>query len=61
MVTDLPFKINGDSIVIVKRLPVLQCVNCSEYVIEDEVMQKVDSILNRIDATAELEILNYAL
>jgi YgiT-type zinc finger domain-containing protein len=61
IVTDLPFKINDDSIVIVKRLPVLQCVNCSEYVIEDQVMQKVDSILNRIDATAELEVLNYAV
>ncbi len=61
IVTDLPFKINGDSIVIVKRLPVLQCVNCSEYVIEDEVMRKVDGILNRIDVTAKLEVLNYAL
>lgn len=61
VVTNLPFKINHDSIIIVKQLPVLQCVNCSEYVIEDEVMQKVDSILNRIDATAELEVLNYAV
>lgn len=61
VVTNLPFKVNHDSIVIVKRLPVLQCVNCREYAIEDEVMQKVDSILDRIDATAELEVLNYAV
>lgn len=61
VVTNLPFKINHDSIMIVKGFPILQCVNCIEYVIEDEVMQKVDNILNRIDATAELEVLNYAV
>jgi YgiT-type zinc finger domain-containing protein len=61
VVTNLPFKVSHASIVIVKRLPVSQCVNCSEYVIEDEVMRKVDDILNRIDATAELEVLNYAV
>jgi len=31
--TDLPFKINEDTIVIVKGLPVLQCTNCLEYLI----------------------------
>ena len=61
VITNLPFKISRDSIIIVKRLPVLQCVNCSEYAIEDEVMRKVDGIINRIDATAELEVLNYAV
>jgi len=61
LVTNLPFKIDYNSIVIIKGLPVLQCQNCSEYSIEDEVMQKVDSILNRIDKTAELEVLSYAV
>jgi len=61
LITNLPFKISYDSIVIIKGLPVLQCRNCSEYLIEDAVMEKVDSILSKIDKTAELEVLSYAL
>lgn len=61
LVTNLPFKIGYDSIVIIKRLPVLQCQNCNEYAIEDEVMQNVDIILNKIDKTTELEVLSYAV
>ncbi|MBI2200498.1 MAG: YgiT-type zinc finger protein, partial [Armatimonadetes bacterium] len=33
--TDLPFKVRETSIVILKRLPVMQCENCSEYLIDD--------------------------
>ncbi len=61
VITDLPFKISRSSIIIIKRLPVLQCLNCNEYVIEDAVMEKVDGVLSKIDSTAELEILNYAV
>jgi YgiT-type zinc finger domain-containing protein len=61
LVTNLPFKISHDSIVIIKGLPVLQCRNCSEYLIEDMVMEKVDSILSKIDKTTELEVLSYAV
>jgi len=61
LTTNLPFKVNQDCIVIVKDLPVLQCRNCSQYLIEDVVMEKVDSILNKIDKTAELEVLSYAV
>jgi len=61
LITNLPFKVNYDSIVIIKELPVLQCRNCNEYTIEDEVMQNVDNILNKIDKTAELEVLSYAV
>jgi len=60
IVTDLPFKITDNSIVIIKRLPVLQCQNCYEYLIEDQVMERVDDILSKIDETTELEILKYA-
>lgn len=42
--TDLPFKVTERTIVILKRLPVLQCVRCSEYCIEDPVFSKVDLI-----------------
>ena len=60
LITNLPFKLSDDCIVIIKGLPILQCRNCNEYVIEDQVLEKVDSILNKIDTTAELEVLSYA-
>ena len=58
--TDLPFKISDTAIVILKSLPVLQCVRCPEYLIEDEVLRRVDEILTRVDGGTELEIIRYA-
>ena len=58
--TDLPFKVREGSIVILKGLPVLQCRNCPEYLIEDEVLSRVDQILGRVDLEAEVEIIRYA-
>jgi YgiT-type zinc finger domain-containing protein len=60
LMTNLPFKLSNDCIVIIKGLPVLQCQTCYEYVVEDEIMGKVDNILSKIDTTTELEILSYA-
>ena len=60
VVTDLPFKRTHKSIVIIKDLPVLQCENCAEYLLEDSSMAAVEAILNGIDETAELEIVRYA-
>ena len=37
VLTSLPLKVGADSIVILKNLPVLQCRNCPEYLIEDPV------------------------
>ena len=59
-ITDLPFKVSCASIVIIKKLPVIQCQNCDEYSIPDEVMEKLDFILQGVDQDAELEILTYA-
>lgn len=58
--TDLPFKINGNTIVIVKALPVLQCDNCPEYIIEDNVMSWIDEVLKKVEGGTELEIVRYA-
>ncbi len=58
--TNLPFKVNDTCIVIVKELPVLQCANCSEYLLEDHVMQQVDEILGKATRDTELEIVRYA-
>jgi YgiT-type zinc finger domain-containing protein len=58
--TDLPFKISDSTIVILKSLPVVQCVTCPEYLIEDAVLRRVDELLARVDGGIELEIIRYA-
>lgn len=60
MKTDLPFKVRDAGIVILKGLPVLQCGNCPQYLLEDAVLAQVDQILQRVDAGKELEIVRYA-
>ena len=60
LITNLPFKIGDVTIVILKGLPVLQCDNCNEYLIDDPVMSRVEAILERVSADAELEIIRYA-
>ena len=61
VVTDLPFKTSNNSTVIIKNLPVLQCESCREYELEDEAMRYVDAKLKSVDASAELEIVKYAV
>lgn len=58
--TDLPFKVSDTSIVIIKGLPVIQCARCPEYLIEDEVLRRVDDILAKVEGETELEIIRYA-
>ena len=58
--TNLPFKVNETTIVILKDLPVIQCNNCEEYLLEDQVMQRVEKILEKVDSSAELEVIRYA-
>jgi len=58
--TDLPFKVSEKTIVILKRLPVMQCTSCAEYFIEDDVFCQVEQTLFRVDSVAELEIVPYA-
>lgn len=58
--TDLPFKVSDTTIVILKQLPVLQCRSCSEYMLEDSVLARVEGILSGVDSAAELEVVRYA-
>jgi len=60
IVTNLPFKVNEMTIVVLKDLPLLQCKNCSEYLLEDPVLKRVDEILDKVDTAAELEVIKYA-
>ena len=56
----VPFKVSDTTIVILKGLPVVQCPRCPEYLIEDEVLRRVDEILARVEGGTELEIVRYA-
>lgn len=58
--TDLPFKVRDKSIVIFKELPVLQCQNYTEYLIEDPVMGRIEELLSTVDTATELEIIQFA-
>jgi YgiT-type zinc finger domain-containing protein len=60
IVTNLPFKLDETTIVVLKDLPVLQCNNCSEYLLDDPVMKRVDEIFEKVDTSAELEVIKYA-
>jgi YgiT-type zinc finger domain-containing protein len=60
VITNLPFKVSDTAIVIIKDLPVVQCGTCPEYLIEDEVLCRVDKILARVEGGTELEIVRYA-
>jgi predicted nucleic acid-binding Zn ribbon protein len=43
-----------------KDLPVVQCASCSEYLLDDPVMERVEEILAKVDAAAELEVVRFA-
>jgi len=58
--TDLPFKVSDTTIVILKGLPVIQCPNCNQYLLDDPVMARVEEILQNVDLSAELEVIRYA-
>lgn len=60
IITTLPFKVDQETIVILKELPVLQCKNCIEYLLEDPTMERVEHILDNADNAAELEIIKFA-
>jgi YgiT-type zinc finger domain-containing protein len=60
IVTDLPFKLGPKTIVIFRELPILQCARCSEYMLEDRVMERVDVMMGKVEKDAELKILRYA-
>lgn len=60
MTTDLPFKVDVNHIVVLKGLPVLQCDNCREFLLSDEVMARVDTLLETRSDLDDIEIVNYA-
>lgn len=59
-VSDLPFKLGATTIAIVKHVPVFECTNCREYLMSDGTMQRVEAMLDTIDESTELGIVDFA-
>lgn len=60
VVNDLPFKTSDHAIAIIKDVPVLQCGNCGDYLLDNAVMSRVDEILSGVAGAAKLEVIRYA-
>ena len=60
IITNLPFKVNELTIVILKDLPVFQCSNCTEYLLDDNVLKHIENIFDQVNEKAEIEIIKYA-
>jgi YgiT-type zinc finger domain-containing protein len=58
--TALPFKVGEPGIVILQGVPVWQCAGCPQYLLEDGVLARVDTLLRRVDQATELEVVRYA-
>jgi YgiT-type zinc finger domain-containing protein len=59
-VTDLPFKLADTTIVVLKALPVLECPQCGDTELDQATMSRVDQLLDAVDRSAELEVIQYA-
>ena len=60
--TDMPFKVTNKKIVIVEDLPIYQCsqCRCREFLLDDFVMERVETILEAVDTASKLEVIEYA-
>ena len=58
--SDMPFKLAPSRTVIIKDLPVLQCGECGEHAFSDVVMAKIEAALEKVEQSAELEIVRFA-
>jgi hypothetical protein len=43
-----------------KNLPLCQCESCTEYLLEDSVLKRVEEIIENVDNAAEIEVIKYA-
>jgi len=60
-ITDLPFKLDVHKILVVKELPAFICASCGETSLSDEVMAKVELIIEKVrQINGELDVVSYA-
>ena len=59
-VTDLPFKLGATEIVVIRGVPVLECESCTEHLIKDAEMERIEALLERRSPAAEIEVVRFA-
>ena len=59
--SDMPFKLDQTRIVIIRDLPLHQCMQCGEHLFEDAIMRKIETTLAKVDRGAELEVVRFAV
>jgi len=59
-VTNLPYKLAGTTIAILKALPVFECPQCGDTELDQATMLRVDQLLGGVNQPAELEVILYA-
>jgi len=59
-VSSLPFRVSRRAILVVRELPAWECGNCSELLLDDEVMGRIEESIGRVDEAAELEVVYFA-
>lgn len=56
----LPFQKGPKFIVIVKDVPVYLCGNCSETLLNDSVMKRVEQLVGEAKPKSDIEIVSFA-
>ncbi|MFT5473650.1 MAG: YgiT-type zinc finger domain-containing protein [Candidatus Promineifilaceae bacterium] len=60
-ITDLPFKLDAQKILVVKQTPAMVCNSCGETMLSDSVMEHIDSIIEKLQGLdSELEVVKFA-
>ena len=60
-VTDLPFKLDAQKILVVKQVPANVCDSCGEIMLPDAVMEQIDRIIDQLQGLdSELEVVKFA-
>ena len=60
VVADLPFRVERSVMIILRRLPLVECSECGAYALEDLVMERVHEIVNKLRSPSHLDAVLYA-
>jgi hypothetical protein len=60
VVTDLPFRVDRSVMIILRDLPLTQCIECGAYAFEERVMERVHEIIDRLQSPSHLDAVRYA-
>lgn len=59
IVSDLPFRVNRSVMIILRDLPLMQCIECGAYAFEERVMERVHEMVERLQSPSHLDAVLY--